>query len=256
MKNRITQLFKDKPKNILSIFFSAGYPELHNTIEIIKYLELAKVDLIEVGIPFSDPLADGPTIQDSSQVALNNGATLTHILNDLAKIRDNTVIPIVIMGYLNPILQYGVEEFLKKCEEIGIDGIIIPDLPMDYYNLHFKESMAKKSLSYIALISQQTPIERIQLIDQHATGFIYMVSSNGITGSNIDLQANEQYYKTATKVCKNNPTLIGFGVKDKQSYKQACNHSSGAIIGTAFIDHLRKNGVSQQSITNFISQIR
>lgn len=256
MTNRITTLFKDKPENILSIFFTAGYPELYSTRQIIHYLQQAKVDLIEIGIPFSDPLADGLTLQKSSTIAIENGLSLTTLFDDLKEIRQSISIPIVLMGYLNPILQYGIENFLEKCSTLGVDGVIIPDLPLDYYNSHFKESMQKKQLSYIALISQQTPVERIKLIDQHACGFIYMVSSSGVTGSKIDLSANKDYYQIAKETCKNNPLLIGFGIQDKHSYNQACSYSQGAIIGTAFVKHLSKQPLSQSSINEFIESIR
>ncbi|MHC5308525.1 tryptophan synthase subunit alpha [Myroides sp. LJL116] len=256
MKNRITELFEKKDKNILSIFFTAGYPNLKDTTTIIKHLEQEGVDLIEIGIPFSDPLADGPVIQESSSIAIENGLSLTELLEQLKDIRTQCQIPIVLMGYLNPILQYGIEEFITTCSKIGIDGLIIPDLPLDFYKSKFESLMLENNLSNILLVSNQTSEQRILEIDKNSTGFIYMVSSAGVTGSAIDLEANRDYYQKIESLGLKNPRLIGFGVRDKQSFNAATKYSSGAIIGTAFIKHITQHGIDQKSIKAFINQIR
>lgn len=256
MKNRITTLFKTKNKDILSIFFVAGYPELKDTITIIKNLENAGVDLIEIGIPFSDPLADGPVIQQASTESIKNGLSLKELFLQLKDIRLYSNIPIVLMGYLNPILQFGIEDFIKQCKKIGVDGIIVPDLPLDYYQKRFSKLMIENNLSNILLLSNQTSEERMLEIDKNSQGFIYIVSSQGVTGSDISIQENSRYYQKVQDLGLKNPRLIGFGVKDKNSFKDAAKHSSGAIIGTAFVEHIKKYGIDQKSIDAFVQKIR
>ncbi|MTG96697.1 MULTISPECIES: tryptophan synthase subunit alpha [Myroides] len=256
MKNRITQLFKRKDKEILSIYFTAGYPNLDNTTTILTHLEQAGVDLVEIGIPYSDPLADGPTIQKSGQIALDNGMTLQILFEQLKNIRETVQIPIVLMGYLNPILQYGVNNFLQQCAVLGVDGIIVPDLPMEYYKQHFEEACHTLNISNIMLISNETSQERIRQIDQCTTGFIYMVSSNSITGANKDLNTQTDYYSRIQQNKLNNPTLIGFNIHNNDTYKLSCQYSSGAIIGSAFVKHITANGIAQNSINNFTNQIK
>ncbi|MFM9402100.1 tryptophan synthase subunit alpha [Myroides odoratimimus] len=256
MNNRINTLFTEKKSNILSIYFTAGYPAIEDTMTILKNLDSAGVDLVEIGMPFSDPLADGPVIQHSSEQALLNGITVSKLFEQLKEMRQHITIPVVLMGYLNPVLRYGVEAFIAKCAEVGVDGIILPDLPMDYYLSHFKTHCDQHNVSNIMLISNDTSTERVRHIDEQTDGFIYLVSSNGTTGSNKSLEEQQAYYKHIQDLKLKNPALIGFGVRDKHTYDLTNQYSSGAIIGTAFMKHINEHGISEESIHNFIKSIR
>ena len=252
--NRINQKISEE-KKLLSIYFTAGYPSLHDTVTIIQELEKKGVDMIEIGLPFSDPLADGPTIQASSTQALKNGMTTEVLFNQLKDIRKTVKIPLIIMGYFNPILQYGVEEFCKKCADIGIDGLIIPDLPVDVYNDQYNSIFEKYNLINVFLITPQTSETRIRFIDSVSKGFIYMVSSASVTGSSSDF-GDEQtdYFKRIADMKLNNPQIIGFGISDYETFEQATTYAKGAIIGSAFIKHLTNEGVSK--IDSFITKIK
>lgn len=252
--NRINQKLNED-KKLLSIYFTAGYPNLNDTVTIIENLEKSGVDMIEIGLPFSDPLADGPTIQASSTKALKNGMTTEVLFKQLKDVRKTVSIPLIIMGYFNPMLQYGVEAFCKKCQEIGIDGLIIPDLPVDVYNEQYKSTFEKYGLINVFLITPQTSIERIKFIDSISNGFIYMVSSASVTGSSKgfgDTQTN--YFKRIADMQLNNPQIVGFGINDNDTFTQATTYAKGAIIGSAFIKHLSNNGVNK--IEDFISSVR
>ena len=251
--NRIKRKLKEN-KKLLSIYFSAGFPKLDDTVEIIKELEKNNVDFIEIGLPFSDPLADGPTIQDSSSKALKNGMNTNYLFNQLANIRNNVKIPLIIMGYFNPILQYGVEKFCKKCEEVGIDGCIIPDLPVQIFHKNYKKTFDKYGLINIFLITPQTSENRIKYIDEVSDGFIYLVSSSSTTGG-INGFGNEQlnYFKRISRMNLKNPLITGFGISDKKSFNEATAYSNGGIIGSAFIKHLKTKGISK--IDKFIQSI-
>ncbi len=251
--NRINQKLQGKNK-LLSIYFTAGYPSLNDTVTIIQNLENAGVDMIEIGLPFSDPLADGPTIQASSTQALKNGMTTKLLFEQLKDIRKTVTIPLIIMGYFNPILQYGVEVFCKKCAEIGIDGFIIPDLPVDVYNDNYKAIFEKYGLINVFLITPQTSVERIRFIDSISNGFIYMVSSASVTGSQSGFGAAQtDYFKRIAKLNLNNPQIVGFGISDSETFNQATEDAKGAIIGSAFIKHLTKMSVN--TIDKFVKQI-
>ena len=251
--NRIQQKLKED-KKLLSIYFSAGYPNLYDTVSIIQNLEKSGVDMIEIGLPFSDPLADGPTIQASSTQALKNGMTTEILFNQLKDIRKSVSIPLIIMGYFNPILQYGVEAFCKTCQEIGIDGLIIPDLPVDVYNEQYKATFEKHGLINVFLITPQTSVDRINFIDSISNGFIYMVSSASVTGSNSGF-GDEQtaYFKRISDMHLKNPQIVGFGISNNETFTQATQHAKGAIIGSAFIKHLSQFGVSK--ISDFVNTI-
>ncbi len=257
MENRIKTLFEQKPQGLLSVYFTAGYPNLEDTVPIILELEKNGVDLIEVGMPFSDPLADGPTIQQSSEVALRNGMTIPKLLEQLKDIRQHTQIPLVLMGYLNPVMQYGVERFCQKAKEIGIDGIILPDLPLSDYVREYKALFEQNNLSKIFLITPQTPEQRIREIDSHTNGFVYLVSSASVTGStNGNAVVNTGYFERVGQMGLRNPGMIGFGIHNRYTFSQACNHARGAIIGSAFIKALAQEGSLQQNIQTFIQSIK
>ncbi len=251
--NRIQQKLQED-KKLLSIYFSAGYPNLNDTVTIIQDLEKNGVDMIEIGLPFSDPLADGPTIQESSTQALYNGMTTKLLFEQLTGIRQTVKIPLIIMGYFNPMLQYGVEEFCKKCSEIGIDGLIIPDLPVDIYAENYKAIFEKYGLINVFLITPQTSDERIRFIDSVSNGFIYMVSSASVTGSQSGFgNTQEDYFKRIAAMNLKNPQIVGFGINNRDTFTQATQYAKGAIIGSAFIKNLTKNGVS--SIGEFVGGI-
>lgn len=255
--NRINQIFKKERqgKKMLSIFFTAGYPQPDDTFKIIQDLEKSGVDFIEIGLPFSDPLADGPTIQDSSTAALKNGMTTIKLFDQLKEIRDSVKIPLIIMGYFNPILQFGVEKFCKKCGEAGIDGLIIPDLPVDVYTENYKSTFEKYDLKNIFLITPQTSDERIKFIDSVSDGFIYMVSSASVTGSTKGFgEETLNYFRRIAEMDLKNPRIVGFGISDKESFEQATEYADGAIIGSAFVKHLTVTGTSE--LTSFVSSIR
>lgn len=241
-------------KKILSIYFSAGFPNLNDTKSLIENLANNNVDMIEIGLPFSDPLADGPTIQASSTVALQNGMTSEILFEQLKDIRKTVEIPLIIMGYFNPILQYGVEEFLKKCQTTGIDGLIVPDLPLEIYLLEYKERFESYGIAMIFLITPQTSEERIRLIDANSNSFIYMVSSSSVTGSKTEFTENQMaYFERIAAMNLKNPQIIGFGIHDKITFEQATKHQKGAIIGSAFINFLHNNPVT--SVKSFIQKL-
>lgn len=247
--NRINKLFIDKPTNILSIYFTAGYPKLDDTTKIIKELEANGIDLIEIGIPFSDPMADGPTIQASGNEALKNGMSLKILFEQLKNIRQETKLPLILMGYLNPIMQYGFENFCKKCTEIGLDGAIIPDLPFDDYMNEYKAIAKKYDIKIIMLITPETSEKRIRLIDEHTDGLIYMVSSASTTGVQEKFSKTKQdYFKRINTMQLKNPRLIGFGISNKQTLEAAKNNANGAIIGSKFVTLLKETPSIEEAI--------
>ncbi|HEY5689564.1 MAG TPA: tryptophan synthase subunit alpha [Yeosuana sp.] len=252
--NRIKQKLQEN-KKLLSIYFTAGYPSLTDTTTIIQNLEKSGVDMIEIGLPFSDPLADGPTIQASSTQALKNGMTTEILFNQLKDIRKSVEIPLIIMGYFNPMLQYGVEAFCEKCQEIGIDGLIIPDLPVDVYKEDYQETFEKYGLINVFLITPQTSQERIRFIDSISKGFIYMVSSSSVTGSQSGFGDNQKhYFERISNMDLKNPQIVGFGINNNATFNQATKYAKGAIIGSAFIKFLTDHSVDE--IEKFIKSIR
>ena len=252
--NRINKVLEEK-KDILSIYFTAGFPNINDTEEIITQLSDCDVDMIEIGLPFSDPLADGPTIQESSTTALNNGMNSIKLFNQLKDIRKKTDIPLIIMGYFNPILQFGVEDFCKNCQSVGIDGLIIPDLPVEVYEKQYKSAFDKHGLLNMFLITPQTSDERIRFIDKVSNGFIYMVSSFSITGA-VNSFNNDQknYFKRINSMKLKSKLLIGFGISNNKTFLDAIKNSRGAIIGSAFIKFLKNN--NKEDIVEFINVIR
>ena len=243
--NRINKVF-NKKKNLLSIYFTAGFPEINDTLKIIEELDKSQVDMIEIGLPFSDPLADGPTIQKSSDKALSNGMTTNLLFDQLKDLRKISDIPVVIMGYFNPILQYGIEKFCSNCKDVGIDGLIIPDLPADIFKKNYKIIFEKYKLNMMFLITPQTSNKRINLIDDLSKGFIYMVSSYSVTGAKDSFDKYQiEYFKRIKKLNLSNPLLIGFGISNKKTFQTACQNSNGAIIGSAYIKYIENHGVSK-----------
>ena len=254
MINRIDKKFQED-KKLLSIYFSAGHPSLEDTVPILKKLQAAKVDMVEIGLPFSDPLADGPTIQESSTQALSNGMTTDKLFSQLENIREYINIPLVLMGYFNPMMQFGIEKFCKCCESIGIDGLIIPDLPVNIYHEKYKILFDKHGLYNMFLITPQTPENRIRYIDKVSNGFIYMVSSASVTGAkNTFGDSQKDYFKRISGMRLSSPTVVGFGISNASTYSTAIEHSNGAIIGSAFIKFLEDKGVNK--IADFINSIR
>ncbi|MFO7822436.1 MAG: tryptophan synthase subunit alpha [Cyclobacterium sp.] len=254
--NRIDKLFQNKKESILSIYFTAGFPQLEDTLPIMEAIEAAGADIIEIGVPYSDPIADGPTIQESNNVALKNGMTLHLLFEQLEKMREKVSIPVILMGYLNPVVQYGMEDFCKKCKEVGVDGLILPDLPMQQYLTEYKSWFDAHDLRNTFLISPQTSEARIRQIDQHTDGFIYMVSSASITGAKKAVSPEQiAYFERIKAMGLKNPRLIGFGISDKASFKTAAAHSHGAIIGSAFIHVLRDSKDLKKDIYHYIQSI-
>ncbi len=256
VNNRITKLFKEKSNSVLNIYFTAGFPQLNDTLTILTSLQEAGADMVEIGIPFSDPLADGPTIQKSNDVALHNGMTLNLLFEQLKDMRKSITIPVLLMGYLNPVMQYGIEKFCEKAKEVGVDGIILPDLPIVEYNELYKEAFEANNLSNIFLVTPHTSSERIKLIDQSSQGFIYIVSTDSTTGNAKNVTVAEPYLKRMQTYTLKNPTLVGFNINDYASYKFAAQYANGAIIGSAFIKMLKDSKNLSEDIKNFIFSIK
>lgn len=255
--NRIDKLFAEKKTGILSIYFCAGHPTLNGTANTIETLERNGVDLIEVGIPFSDPMADGPVIQDAATKALRNGMTLRLLFSQLENIRESVKIPLILMGYLNPIYQYGYDAFFKKCSEIGIDGVIIPDLPFKDYLNDVKPIANKYGIHVIMLITPETSDERIRFIDEHTDGFIYMVSSAATTGVQKEFDAKKQaYFSRIDSMGLRNPRMVGFGISNKQTFEAALNHASGAIIGSKFVSLIDSLGDADKAIKALLEALK
>lgn len=254
--NRIKTLFKTKNQNILSVFCTAGFPELNSIVPILEELQKNGVDLVEIGMPFSDPTADGPVIQHSNTIAIDNGMMLKVLFEQLKNVREKISMPLILMGYINPALQYGFDNFLQDANACGIDGIIIPDLPVYEYETFYKEKFVQYNIKNIFLITPQTSDARIKQIDELSNAFIYVVSSNAITGGNSDLQSEQQkYFERIKNMSLKNPILIGFGIKDKSTFNIACQSANGAIIGSAFIKAIEHSKDLKQEISTFINSI-
>ncbi len=257
MENRIKKLFKSKRGNLLSVYYTAGFPKLKDTLPIAVALERAGADIIEIGIPFSDPIADGPTIQESNKQALDNGMNLHLLLEQVQEIRESVSIPIILMGYINPVLQFGFEKFVKEAARVGVDGLILPDLPVDEYLEMYKSIVDENGLTNTFLISPTTPEERIRKIDAATNGFIYAVSSSSTTGAQKGFsQEQESYFKRLQDMKLANPFLIGFGVSNHETFAAVSKYSSGAIVGSAFINLLKGSTDLESDITQFIKGLR
>ena len=254
--NRIDYLFQTKKERILSIYVTAGFPNLEDTLPVMEAIQAAGADIIEIGLPYSDPIADGPTIQESNTIALENGMSIKKLFTQLLGFRAKIHLPVVLMGYLNPIIQYGVEEFCKKCKEVGVDGLILPDLPLQQYAEEYQEIFEKYGLFNTFLISPQTSEKRIREIDQHSSGFIYMVSSHAITGGKSAISPEQlAYFERVEAMNLIHPRLIGFGISDAVSFQMASRYSQGAIIGSAFIKQIKDSTDLNQDINTYIQGI-
>lgn len=258
MTNRINQLFQDNSKNLLSIYFCAGSPNLDGTAGIIRTLEKNGVDMIEIGIPFSDPMADGPVIQNAATTALRNGMSLRLLFEQLQDIRRDVRIPLILMGYLNPIMQFGFEAFCLKCVECGIDGVIIPDLPFKDYKENYKGIADRHNIKVIMLITPETDEARVHEIDDQTDGFVYMVSSAATTGAQSDFDAQKLvYFKKIQDLHLRNPRMVGFGISNKATFDAACSNSSGAIIGSRFVALLNEaGGDAEKAIRQLKKEVR
>lgn len=254
MKNRINTLFEEKQKNILSVYYPAGFPRLEDTLPVLTELQAAGVNMVEIGIPFSDPMADGTVIQNASGIALRNGISLKKIFSQLETLRSTIHIPVILMGYLNPIMQYGFERFCQSCVETGVDGMIIPDLPFADYVSHHKSIVERHNLNVIMLITPETSEDRVRLIDQNTAGFIYMVSSASTTGVQKDFnQAKQDYFERINRMGLKNPRLVGFGVSNKQTLDAANANASGAIVGSKFVQLLENSESTKEAVQKLLA---
>jgi tryptophan synthase alpha chain len=255
--NRISTLFKLTQEPILNIYATAGYPNFGDTMLVLNALQEGGVDIIEIGMPYSDPIADGETIQQSNQVSLDQGMSVTHLFDQLKNMRQSISVPVLLMGYINPVLQFGVERFCQKCQEVGVDGLILPDLPLAEYQLSYKSIFEQYGLLNIFLITPQTSDERIKQIDAISEGFIYMVSSASTTGAKTGISSDQEaYFKRIDGMNLKNPRLVGFGISDRESFLKASNGASGAIIGSAFVKLLGNAKNLSEEIVGFVKSIK
>jgi tryptophan synthase alpha chain len=252
---RIRQLFEKKNKHVLNVYCTAGYPLLESTLEVMEALQSGGVDLIELGMPYSDPLADGPVIQQSSAVALHNGMTIAGLFAQLKNFREKIHVPVVLMGYMNPVLQYGFEKFCAEASEVGIDGLILPDLPPYEFESIYQPVLNQFGLDFIFLVTPETSETRVRMLDQLSNGFLYAVSSSSTTGSEQKENGIADYLKKLQHFQLKNPVLVGFGIKDKNSFDEVCNYANGGIIGTAYIKSLGNPGSVKENTTSFLEKI-
>jgi len=257
MKSRITSLFEKKSNDILSIFYTAGFPQLNDTRKIAEALQASGADMMEIGIPFSDPIADGPTIQESNKIALDQGMNLPLLISQVKELRATVDLPVILMGYLNPVMQYGVEKFMRDAAEAGVDGLILPDLPLSEYVNDYKVLAESLNLSVSFLIAPTTSDDRIRQIDAVSTGFIYAVSSTSTTGAKKEFSEEQvAYFKKLSKMKLRNPYLIGFGISNNHTYVQACRNANGAIVGSSFITMLKNSNDLTGDISSFVKSIK
>ena len=253
--NRIETLFQSKKKNILNVYCTAGYPLLDSTVPVMQALQENGADMIELGMPYSDPLADGPVIQQSNMVALENGMTIHKLLEQLRGFRHQVYLPVILMGYMNPILQYGFEKFCQHAADVAVDGLILPDLPIYEFETEYGPYIRKYGLSFIFLVTPETSEERIRKIDELSTGFIYAVSSSSTTGKDTNFDAQQSYFERLQNMNLINPVLVGFGIKDKETFAAANKHANGAIIGSAYIKALEKGTDIGLATKEFLSSV-
>lgn len=253
--SRITDLFKNKKERVLNVYCTAGYPQADSTLNVMKALQAAGVDLIELGMPYSDPLADGPVIQASGAKALANGMTIQKLFEQLQSFRKDIHVPVVLMGYLNPLLQYGFAAFCQQAAAVGVDGLIIPDIPIYEFEKEYESVLKKYGLDFIFLVTPETSDERVKKLDSLSSGFIYAVSSSSLTGADKDFSLAEVYLQRLKSLQLKNPILVGFGIKDQQTFDAACKHSNGAIIGSAYIKALEEAAFIEETTQKFIKGV-
>jgi len=253
--SRIEKLFATKKKRVLNVYCTAGYPEPGSTLSVLKALQDNGADMIEIGMPYSDPLADGPVIQQSSTVALANGMSMSKLFDQLKDFRKTIKVPVLLMGYMNPVIQFGFERFCEDAAAVGIDGLILPDLPMYEFETEYGDIIKKQGLDFIFLVTPETSDERIKKLDELSSGFLYAVSSSSTTGRDKNMTDVKSYLKKLEDFRLNNPVLVGFGIKDKQSFDDACQYANGAIIGTAFIKALETSTSIEKSVKQFMDGI-
>ncbi len=256
VKNKLINLFATANEKLLNVYCTAGYPMKDSTGRVLMALQNSKVDIIEIGIPYSDPIADGPTIQESNMIAIENGMTIELLFKQLHTAKNKIHTPIILMGYLNPVMQYGIEKFCNDASAVGVAGIILPDLPMLEYENIYKAFFQKNNLSFIFLITPQTSLERIKKADSLSTGFIYAVSSNSTTGSSLNTDGQTEYFKKISKLKLKNPLLIGFGINNKLTFDNASKYAAGAIVGSAYIKAIAKSKNLDKSTATFIKTLR
>ena len=253
--SRLKELFASKKNRVLNVYCTAGFPELNSTVKIMQALETNGANIIELGMPYSDPLADGPVIQASGNIALANGMTIKVLFDQLKDLRKTVTVPVILMGYMNPVIQYGFEKFCSEAAAVGVDGLILPDLPEHEFEIEFGAIIKKNGLDFIFLVTPETSEERLRKLDSLSTGFLYAVSSSATTGSDKDFNAVEQYLLRLQEMNLKNPVLVGFGIKDKETFESASKYSNGAIIGTAFIKALENSKDIALSVKQFLSSI-
>lgn len=254
--NRIQELFQKKKNNILNVYCTAGYPQLESTVPVMKALQDNGADMIELGMPYSDPLADGPVIQASSTKALANGMTISKLFDQLRGFRHQIYVPVILMGYMNPVLQFGFEKFCQEAAAMPVDGLILPDLPEYEFETEYGPIIQRYGLNFSFLVTPETSEERIRKLDSLSTGFLYAVSSSSTTGKDKDMNAVNAYLQRLQEMRLKNPVLVGFGIKDKASFDAACQYANGAIIGTAFIKAIENSNQPEEAIKQFLSGIR
>ncbi len=256
MTNKLTQLFQTKKKNLLNVYCTAGFPKINSTKDVLLSLQESGVDMIEIGMPYSDPIADGPIIQQSNMLALQNGMTIELLFAQLNEVKNQLKVPIILMGYLNPVMQFGIERFCMEASNAGVSGIILPDLPMYEYGHLYKKYFTAHNLSFIFLITPQTSTERIKQADELSSGFIYAVSSSSTTGTTNSAEDKQAYFSRIASLKLKNPFMIGFGIKDKTTYDNACTYAAGAIIGSAYIQAIGHSNNIATDTQNFIKTVR
>ncbi|MES2330269.1 MAG: tryptophan synthase subunit alpha [Bacteroidota bacterium] len=253
--SRIQELFARKQNKILNVYCTAGYPQLNSTVRVMKALQESGADLIELGMPYSDPLADGPVIQASGGKALENGMTIAVLFEQLENFRKEIMIPVILMGYMNPVLQYGFDKFCSEAAALGVDGLILPDLPEFEFETEYGAIIKKHGLNFIFLVTPETSEERVRKLDSLSTGFLYAVSSSATTGKDKDFNAVEKYLQRLQSLQLKNPVLVGFGIKDKETFRSACKYANGAIIGTAYIKMLEETDNIEEGTRTFLKNV-
>lgn len=256
LDNRLTRLFEQKKEHLLNIYFTAGFPGPDDTRAVLKALQEGGADMVEIGMPFSDPLADGPTIQDSNEIALKNGMSLKKLFHQLEGMREEIHIPILLMGYVNQVMQYGVTEFCRKAVSLGVDGVILPDLPLAEYEELYKETFESNNLAFIFLVTPQTSLDRLKMFDEISNGFIYVVSTDSTTGSSKSVKDAAPYLGKIKDLALKTPSLVGFNIKDNETFEFACKYTNGAIIGSAFIKMIKDSNDLSSDVKKFVHSVK